>query len=160
MPDAHDDAVREQFRLQAATFTDQGFAARGLDWIRAGRHHRHDRRRQPGCGGRDQPARTLRDPSHGRTLTLTEIHAPLADAGAAVPATASRDHPLDLEDWMNRTGTPRATRSMIRVRINRELDGGEPTGLRPHRDPDGSISLNHVWATVTATPIDRGGGCR
>jgi SAM-dependent methyltransferase len=30
---SHDDAVREQFRLQAATFTDQGFAARGLDWI-------------------------------------------------------------------------------------------------------------------------------
>jgi SAM-dependent methyltransferase len=30
---SHNDAVREQFRLQAATFTDVGFAAAGLDWI-------------------------------------------------------------------------------------------------------------------------------
>ncbi|MET0865794.1 MAG: methyltransferase domain-containing protein [Nakamurella sp.] len=29
----HNDVVREQFRLQASTFTDSGFAARGLDWI-------------------------------------------------------------------------------------------------------------------------------
>ncbi len=29
----HNDAVREQFRLQAPTFTDTGFAVRGLDWI-------------------------------------------------------------------------------------------------------------------------------
>lgn len=29
----HNDAVRAQFRLQASTFTDTGFAAAGLDWI-------------------------------------------------------------------------------------------------------------------------------
>jgi len=29
----HNAAVREQFRIQAGTFTDSGFAARGLDWI-------------------------------------------------------------------------------------------------------------------------------
>jgi ubiquinone/menaquinone biosynthesis C-methylase UbiE len=33
VPDSHDDAVREQFRLQAATFAEQGFATRNLDWI-------------------------------------------------------------------------------------------------------------------------------
>jgi SAM-dependent methyltransferase len=32
---SHNDAVRAQFRLQASTFTDNGFAARGLDWILA-----------------------------------------------------------------------------------------------------------------------------
>jgi ubiquinone/menaquinone biosynthesis C-methylase UbiE len=31
----HNDAVREQFRLQAPTFADTGFAVRGLDWILA-----------------------------------------------------------------------------------------------------------------------------
>jgi SAM-dependent methyltransferase len=30
---AHDDLVREQFHAQAATFTDEGFATRGLEWI-------------------------------------------------------------------------------------------------------------------------------
>lgn len=33
VPDSHNDAVREQFRIQAATFTDTGFAAAGRDWI-------------------------------------------------------------------------------------------------------------------------------
>jgi len=30
---AHDDLVREQFHVQAVTFTDEGFATRGLEWI-------------------------------------------------------------------------------------------------------------------------------
>lgn len=33
MSSAHNERVLEQFRLQAATFTDTGFAAAGLDWI-------------------------------------------------------------------------------------------------------------------------------
>lgn len=33
MTQAHNDRVREQFRLQAATFTDTGFATSGLEWI-------------------------------------------------------------------------------------------------------------------------------
>jgi SAM-dependent methyltransferase len=32
---SHNDAVRAQFRLQASTFTDTGFAVHGLDWILA-----------------------------------------------------------------------------------------------------------------------------
>jgi SAM-dependent methyltransferase len=98
----------------------------------------------------------LRDPSHNRMLTLTEIRGLLTDAGAGIIATARRDHPLDLEDWMSRTDTPTSTRSAIRKRLGRELAGGQPTGLRPHRTPDGTISLTHQWATVTAVP--RGGG--
>src|SRR5579859_1826326 len=34
-PMSHNEAVRDQFRLQASTFTDTSFAARGLDWILA-----------------------------------------------------------------------------------------------------------------------------
>ncbi len=33
MTKTHNDRVREQFRWQAASFTDHGFAASGLDWI-------------------------------------------------------------------------------------------------------------------------------
>jgi SAM-dependent methyltransferase len=256
MPGSHDDAVREQFRLQAGTFTDQGFAVRGLDWIvtqlapagaelvldvAAGAAHLGralagqaghvcavdltpemveqgrrlaqsqglrniaflvgDATALPWAGGQfdlvacrltlhqvadpaavvremarvahpsgrigitdmiadDDPAvaaesnrlERLRDPSHGRTLTEGEIHALLAGAGAAATATVRRDHPLDLEDWMSRTRTPPAARGAIRDRLERELDGGEPTGLLPRRDRDGVITLTHVWVTVTAVP--------
>lgn len=113
MPDSHDDTVREQFRIQAATFTDEGFTASGLDWIVA----------------QLAPA-----------------------AGAQVTGTATRDNPLDFEDWMERTQTPAATREEIRERIGRELDGGAASGLRPHRGPDGTIQLTHTWATITSTP--------
>ncbi|WP_187351897.1 class I SAM-dependent methyltransferase [Allosaccharopolyspora coralli] len=33
MSASHEDRIREQFRLQAATFSDEGFAVRGLEWI-------------------------------------------------------------------------------------------------------------------------------
>lgn len=94
----------------------------------------------------------LRDPSHGRTLTAGEIQALLDDAGAAVTATARRENPLDLEDWMSRTRTPAATRDVIRERIDRELAGGDRTGLRPYRDPGGAVGISHVWAAVMAAP--------
>ena len=94
----------------------------------------------------------LRDPSHGRTLAVGEIHALLAGAGAGVTATARRDTRLDLEDWMDRTQTPPGARDAIRERIGRELAGGEPTGLRPDRDAAGGIGISHVWSAVTAAP--------
>ena len=98
----------------------------------------------------------LRDPSHHRTLTLTEIRRLLTGDRATITATARRDHPLDLEDWMSRTGTPIPARNAIRERLNQELAGGQPTGLRPHRRLDGAISFTHQWVTITAVPHRRG----
>jgi SAM-dependent methyltransferase len=256
---AHDDQVREQFRAQAVTFTDEGFAARGLEWIvtqlapesgelvldvASGAVHlgralarrvayvsaldltpemlRQGQRlaaaqslpniaflvgdatalpwtaqqfdlvvcrlalhqvadpatvvremlRVTRSTGRigitdmiadDDPVvaaesnrlERLRDPSHNRTLTLTEICSLLTDNGASVTTTARRDHPLDLEDWMSRTGTPSPARSAIRECLDRELAGGQTTGLRPYRRLDGTISFKHQWATVTAVPHRR-----
>jgi SAM-dependent methyltransferase len=257
---AHDDLVRAQFRAQAVTFTDEGFAARGLGWIVAqlapasgelvldvaagaahlGRalapHVAHvsaldltpemlaqGQRLAAAQGLRnvaflvgdatalpwaaqefdlvvcrlalhqvaDPPAvvremlrvtrptgrigisdmiadddpvvaaeanrlERLRDPSHHRTLTLTEIRSLLTGSRATITATARRDHPLDLEDWMSRTGTPIPARNAIRERLNQELAGGQPTGLRPHRRLDGPISFTHQWVTITAVPHRRG----
>src|SRR5215813_5641761 len=256
MSGAHDDLVRAQFRAQAVTFTDEGFAARGLEWIvaqlaptsgelvldvAAGAAHlgralaphvahvsaldltpemlRQGQRLAAAQGltnvaflvgdatalpwtfeqfdlvvcrlalhqvadpaavvremlrvtrptGRigitdmiaaDDPVvaaetnrlERLRDPSHNRTLTLTEIRSLLTDNGASITATAPRDHTLDLEDWMSRTGTPSPVRSAIRERLDRELAGGQPTGLRPYLRLDGTIGFYHQWATVTAVP--------
>ena len=256
MTTAHNDAVREQFRGQAATFTDDGWAARGLAWIverlrpepheqaldvaagaaHLGRalapHLRHvtaldltpemlrqgqrladaagvrnvafalgdaaalawlddqfdlvvcrlavhqvadpvamvaEMVRVTRPGGRigitdmvvdDDPVSAseanrlerLRDPSHGRTHTIAEIQALLRAAGAEITEVVTRDHPLDLEDWLERTATPPGDREEIRTRLRAELDGGPPTGLRPHREADDTLTFVHAWATIVATP--------
>ena len=61
------------------------------------------------------------------------------------------DSALDLEDWLERTQTPAQIRAEIRERFGRELDGGAPTGLRPGRGPDGTVSFTHTRAAVIAT---------
>jgi len=253
---SHDERVREQFRLQAATFTDSGFAVRGLDWIVAdlnpaptdqvldvaagaahlGRalaplvahvtaldltpemleqgqrlasaegvtniafqlgdaaslpwldrqfdltacrltlHQVADPRavvsemvRVTRLGGRiaiidmvadDDPAlaseanriERLRDPSHGRTLTLAEIRDLLVETGADVIYHASHEQPVDVEDWMERTATPARVREEIRMRFTEEMTGGSPTGLRPFRAADGALMLTHVWTLAIAVP--------
>jgi len=242
---SHNDAVREQFRVQASTFTDTGFAVAGLDWIVAGLepgprdvvldvaagaahlgralapHVLHvsaldltpemleqgrlladglrnitflqgDASALPWCGGQfdlcvcrltlhqvADPAAVvremvrvsrgrvavidmtltdpsvaeetnrlerLRDPSHGRTLTIAETHALLAEAGAAVEATVSHDNVVDIEDWLERTETPAPARAAIHERFEEELAGGPPTGLRP----TGEGTFVHTWTMTVA----------
>ncbi|HEY9418501.1 MAG TPA: class I SAM-dependent methyltransferase [Pseudonocardia sp.] len=93
----------------------------------------------------------LRDPSHNRTLTIEEIHGLLTSAGATPVSTATMDNPLDLEDWMHRSQTPGEVREEIRLRLDDEMAGGRPTGLRPARDGDRRTFM-HRWATVVAVP--------
>jgi SAM-dependent methyltransferase len=105
----------------------------------------------PAVVARNTELERLRDPSHGRTLHPEEIHRMLADAGARVTSTATRDVPLDLEDWMARSQTPDPARAEIRARLDDELAGGPVTALRPGHDDRGR-TLTHVWATVLAEP--------
>lgn len=249
----HNEAIREQFRIQAGTFTDSGFAARGLDWIveelepaagdqvldvAAGAAHLgralaprvahvsaldltpemlvqgqqlaataglrnvafllgdavalpwidgqfdlvacrltlhqvadpaavvREMLRVSRPGGRvavidmtapDDPVlaaemnriEKLRDPSHGRTLSEQETHHLLTATGAKVVHCSRHDQPVDVEDWMERTATPAATRELIRARFADELAGGPPTGLRPSRDEAG-LRLTHTWTMSLA----------
>ena len=87
----------------------------------------------------------LRDPSHGRTLTAAEITHLIEDAGGVIETDSVQDQPLDLEDWMARTETPAAIREEIRRRLDDELRGGSPTGLRPARDAGGQVTFVHPW---------------
>ncbi|MCK9494386.1 MAG: methyltransferase domain-containing protein [Dehalococcoidia bacterium] len=257
MVSQHNDAIREQFALQAATFSDTGFAVRGLEWIVAelapaetdqvldvaagaahlGRalaprvahvsaldltpemlaqgqhlaiadglrnivflqgdamslpwidrqfdltacrltlHQVADPRavvremvRVTRSDGRvavidmvavDEPAvaeetnrlERLRDPSHGRTLTRAETEELLSEAGARVVHRVSRDQPVDVEDWMERTATPPPVRDEIRTRFADELAGGAPTGLLPFHAEDGALMLTHVWTMTIAVPL-------
>jgi SAM-dependent methyltransferase len=251
---AHNDRIREQFRLQAPTFNDSGFATSGLDWILAqlaprvgeqaldvaagaghlgralaphvahvsaldltpemlgqgdrlaraaglrnitfavgdatglpwlgaqfdlvvcrltlhqvvdpaavvremGRVTRPDGRigiidillDGPGVAEENSRLERLRDPSHNRSLTRAEICDLLGDAGATVTSKVERDNPVELEDWMQRSQTPELDRAEIRRRLDAELAGGRPTGLRPVRTGD-SVTFTHVWGTIVAVP--------
>jgi ubiquinone/menaquinone biosynthesis C-methylase UbiE len=92
----------------------------------------------------------LRDPSHGCTLTAAEITHLIEDAGAVLESDSLQDQRLDLEDWMARTETPAATRDEIRQRLNDEMQGGSPTGLRPARDAEGQVRFVHPWIAAIA----------
>lgn len=92
----------------------------------------------------------LRDPSHNTTLTRTEITGLLAAAGAAITSSAVRDQHLDLADWMQRSATPPDAQAEIRRCVERELAGGEATGLRPALGSDGQIGFVHPWLAVVA----------
>lgn len=94
----------------------------------------------------------LRDPSHGRTLSVREMHELLAAAGARVVHASTHAQPLDVEDWMERTATPSAVRDVIRTRFAAELDGGAPTGMHPFIGPDGTLMLTHTWMMLIAEP--------
>ena len=60
-----------------------------------------------------------------------------------------QDQPLDLENWMARTETPAAIRQEIHRRLDDELRGGSPTGLRPARDADGQVTFVHPWIVLS-----------
>ncbi|ALG09126.1 class I SAM-dependent methyltransferase [Kibdelosporangium phytohabitans] len=92
----------------------------------------------------------LRDPSHGTTLTARQIQDLLTAAGAPVVSVERHDQPVDVEDWMARTRTNPLIRDVIRDRFAHELGGGQPTGLRPHRDDAGKLWLTHTWSMTIA----------
>src|ERR1700712_1566615 len=256
----HNELIREQFRVQAGTFTDSGFAARGLDWIvdelepaaddqvldvAAGAAHLgralaprvahvsaldltpemlqqgqqlatssgirniafllgdaaalpwidgqfdlvvcrltlhqvadpaavvQEMLRVTRPGGRvavidltapDDPAlaagmnriEVLRDPSHARTLSERETHDLLTAGGATVVHCSRHDQPVDVQDWMQRTATPPATRELIQDEFENELAGGQSTGLRPFRDEAGVLQLTHTW-TMTLVLVGQVG---
>jgi 2-polyprenyl-3-methyl-5-hydroxy-6-metoxy-1,4-benzoquinol methylase len=147
-----------QFDLVACRFTvhqvaDPGAVVREMVRVARGRIAIIDMiaAADPAVAAETNRLERLRDPSHNRTHTLGEIQDLLTGAGATVTSAASRDNPLELEDWLERTQTPPEVRVEIRDRFDRELDGGAPTGLRPVRGPDGTVSFTHTWAAVLAT---------
>lgn len=93
----------------------------------------------------------LRDPSHTRGLLPSELDGLAAGVGTIVAAD-DRDHELLVEDWMERAHTPDSARREIRTRLRAELDGGEPTGMRPRESPDG-LHFTQSWRLLLARVI-------
>ena len=99
----------------------------------------------------------MRDPSHTRALNAGELHAVLGAAGRPVESWAVRDVELELDPWFQLTRTPASARRTIAGALERELDGGPPTGMRP-RKRGGRLSFLQTWALAQAGPRGRSAG--
>jgi SAM-dependent methyltransferase len=64
----------------------------------------------------------LRDPSHVRDYSVSQWRTMLADAGLAVEHLATWGVPLDFDDWVERMGTPHATRLQLKVLFDDATD--------------------------------------
>ncbi len=105
----------------------------------------------PGAAALQERIETLRDPSHVRGLRRAELDELAASVGTIVAAD-DRDHDLPVEDWMERSRTPEAGRTEIRSRLRAELNGGEPTGMRPREGADGLL-FTQSWRLLLVRVI-------
>eukprot|EP00037_Helgoeca_nana_P010985 m.97567 g.97567 ORF g.97567 m.97567 type:complete len:357 (-) comp20541_c0_seq1:166-1236(-) len=108
----------------------------------------------------------LRDPTHTRALTATELGNLLTSAGClgaeleivppAVDSSSSDGalhNVMDLDGWMQATNTPdEAQRDIVRS-FDNELGGGPSTGMAAHRDADGQYCFVHRYVTVVARRV-------
>lgn len=87
----------------------------------------------------------LRDPSHTRMLSATELQTLLTDAGLEVVDVTTRALERPLKPWLEQTETPLKTAAEIERALNAELDLGEPatTGFEPR------IAHGELWFTQT-----------
>ena len=86
----------------------------------------------------------LRDPSHTRMLTASELAALVGTDDIEIRAT---ERPL--EPWLAQTETPAEAADEIRRALRDELEGGPATGFRP-REHDGELRFVHALASAIA----------
>jgi ubiquinone/menaquinone biosynthesis C-methylase UbiE len=73
----------------------------------------------------------LRDPSHTRCLTRSELCRHLEEAGLRIVQAVTREIEVDLVRWWEMTGTGPEAQRMIRDELTQELRGERVTGMRP-----------------------------
>ena len=91
----------------------------------------------------------MRDPSHTRALSVPELSELMECAGTAIVHQAIHDQALSVERWLSQAEASPETGKSIRTALQAELEGGEPTGLRPliHED---ELQLTQRWAILVA----------
>jgi SAM-dependent methyltransferase len=91
----------------------------------------------------------LRDPSHGRMLTVDAITTLLTHGGGVVEGRDVFDVPRPLGQWVRQSRTRPEAVAQIEAELAAELAGGAATGMRPHRvgqASDGDLWFTQTWA--------------
>ena len=107
-----------------------------------------------GLAARYNTFERMRDPSHTWAVTADELRNLLHATGRPVASWSAREVEVPLDPWLDLTRTPDSTRRMIAQALEREMEGGPPTGMRP-RERGGRLSFVQTWALAQAGPTDR-----
>ena len=87
---------------------------------------------------------TLRDPSHVRNLSLSEMRTLYKENGLTIGIQEQTDIPVSLEAWMDLTQTPESVRDKIRDLMQQDLIGKYLTGFSPY-EKEQNIYFMHHW---------------
>ncbi len=87
---------------------------------------------------------TLRDPSHVRDITLSEIKDLYLKNKMTIDMQEQTDIPVSLTGWMELTKTPEDVKKEIIALMNKDIDGTYSTGFAPYLNND-EIYFTHHW---------------
>jgi ubiquinone/menaquinone biosynthesis C-methylase UbiE len=73
----------------------------------------------------------LRDPSHTRALTISELKQSMQSMGLQITQITSRAIEVSIEPWLHLTHTDLATSQAIKAELLQEIGGTSVTGMRP-----------------------------
>ena len=86
----------------------------------------------------------LRDPSHVRDLTLSEMRNLYMANSISLKTQEQTDIPVSLEAWMELTKPDGETRKEIHTIMQADINGTSITGFAPY-NRDGKIYFNQHW---------------
>lgn len=90
----------------------------------------------------------LRDPSHVKNLSLSEMQQLFLHSGMTLELCEVRKMEQKLSNWMNLTGTESKVQEEIRLRMQKDLEGKEKTGFYPYQTED-DICFQQRWALLS-----------
>lgn len=93
----------------------------------------------------------LRDPSHVRTLSLSELFHLIGLAGLASDSLAVVDHEFDVDDWMMHCEQSEDLRRRCYAMLGDSIGSGTFIGKRVRRDDRGKLFYRVRWAITVAT---------
>jgi len=96
----------------------------------------------------------LRDPSHARLLTASELRAALEGLGVIVISVDARETERPLTPWLAQTRPSDAVTDQITAALRSEINGGPLTGFTP-REQAGELSFVQHFVSVTGNKPSR-----
>lgn len=87
---------------------------------------------------------TLRDSSHVKNLSKTEMKQLYVDNGLHIEKCETTEIEQRLSNWLNLTNTPKTAQQEIINRMLREMDGKDKTGLSPYQG-ETDIYFRQKW---------------
>ena len=93
----------------------------------------------------------LRDPSHVLCLDRSGLRSLLTSAGLNIVRSDTREQEVELDDWLALTETAAGPAQQIRHALERELQGGSATGMRPFQR-DGRLCFTQTALALLGRP--------